>query len=64
MSLPNCISRLAALLLVSMTCAAVLAAQEPLQFNVPYRCADGTVYIIQRCEKNARGGEMCAWREE
>ncbi|NDQ58363.1 MAG: hypothetical protein GZ088_14935, partial [Acidipila sp.] len=64
MSLPIYFTRVAALLLGTMTCAAVLAAQEPLQFNVPYRCADGTVYIIQRCEKNARGGEMCAWREE
>ena len=64
MPLPNCIGRVAALLVLGMMGAAVLAAQEPLQFNVPYRCADGTVYIIQRCAKNARGGEMCAWREE
>lgn len=39
------------------------SAQEPLQFNVPYRCADGTAYIIQRCQA-AKRGEVCFWREE
>src|SRR6186997_2199035 len=39
-------------------------AQQPLQFNVPYSCQDGVTRIITRCEKNARGGEVCFWREE
>jgi len=39
-------------------------AQQPLQFNVPYSCQDGVTRIISRCEKNARGGEVCFWREE
>ena len=38
-------------------------AQQPLQFNVPYSCQDGFTRIISRCEKNARGGEVCFWRE-
>jgi hypothetical protein len=43
---------------------AVAGAQQPLQFNVPYTCQDGVTRIITRCEKNARGGEVCFWREE
>ena len=39
-------------------------AQQPLQFNVPYSCQDGFTRIILRCEKNARGGEVCFWRDE
>jgi hypothetical protein len=39
------------------------SAQEPLQFNVPYHCPDGTDNIITRCASNARG-EVCSWREE
>jgi hypothetical protein len=46
-----------------MAVAPVVSAQEPLQFNVPYRCPDGTTKIIQRCQSNARG-EVCFWREE
>ena len=33
----------------------------PIQFNVPYRCADGTTYIIQRCE-TGRKAEVCFYR--
>jgi hypothetical protein len=40
------------------------SAQQTLQFNVPYSCQDGYTRIITRCEKNARGGEVCFWREE
>ena len=43
---------------------ALANAQETLQFNVPYSCQDGVTRIISRCEKNARGGEVCFWREE
>ena len=39
-------------------------AQEPLQFNVPYHCPDGTDKVITRCQTNARGGEVCTWRDE
>ena len=42
---------------------ALASAQQPLQFNVPYSCQDGYTRIISRCEKNARGGEGCFWRE-
>lgn len=40
-----------------------VAAQEPLQFNVPYKCADGTQYVIEKCAPYGRF-EMCTWREE
>jgi len=43
---------------------AFAGAQQALQFNVPYSCQDGVTRIISRCEKNARGGEVCFWREE
>jgi hypothetical protein len=42
---------------------ASVGAQQPLQFNVPYSCQDGVTRIISRCEKNARGAEICFWRE-
>jgi hypothetical protein len=42
---------------------ALAGAQQPLQFNVPYSCQDGLTRIISRCEKNARGGEVCFWKE-
>ena len=46
-------SFLAAPVLLSLALAASLAtAQEPLppiQFNAPYRCADATTYVIERC---------------
>jgi hypothetical protein len=54
---------LAALMLGLAPGASNVCAQEPLQFNVPYRCSDGTTYIIQRCETKGRG-EYCFWREE
>lgn len=38
--------------------------QETLQLNVPYRCQDGVTRTVTRCERNARGGEVCFWREE
>jgi len=44
----------------------LVSAQQtlpPIQFNVPYRCADGTTYIIQRCE-TGRKGEVCFYRIE
>ena len=43
---------------------AFAGAQQPLQFNVPYSCQDGITRIITRCATNARGGEVCFWREE
>ena len=60
-------SFLAAPVLLSLAFAASLAtAQEPLppiQFNTPYRCADGTTYVIERCVP-ARKGEVCYFRME
>ena len=52
----------AALLGVTFVALAA-AAQEPLQFNVPYKCADGTQYVIEKCAPYGRF-EMCTWREE
>jgi hypothetical protein len=45
---------------------ALLNAQEqllPIQFNVPYRCANGQAYVIERCEPGRRG-EVCSYRLE
>jgi hypothetical protein len=50
-------------LLLALLAASSLRAQEPLQFNVPYRCADGTTYTITKCEQRGRF-EFCFWREE
>ena len=38
-------------------------ALPPLQFNVPYRCPDGNVYVIQRCERGPKG-EFCFFHYE
>jgi hypothetical protein len=54
-------SRVALVFLGGATSAAI--AQEPLQFNVPYHCQDGSDKIITRCQSNARG-EVCFWRVE
>ena len=40
------------------------SAQEPFQINVPMKCEDGITRTVTRCATNARGGEVCAWREE
>jgi hypothetical protein len=47
-----------------LTVPVLASGQQTLQFNVPYSCQDGYTRIITRCEKNARGGEVCFWREE
>src|SRR5262245_40919013 len=49
--------------LTLVICTSVAEAQEPLQFNVPYRCGDGTSYIITNCQVKGRF-EFCFWREE
>ena len=54
----------AAVVIAGALFASILAAQETLQFNVPYHCPDGTDNIITRCETNARGGTICVWRTE
>src|SRR3984893_1973676 len=59
--------RAAATLAAFAICLALTAsslAQEPLQINVPYRCSDGTSYIINECHPISRGREICTWREE
>ncbi len=48
------------ILCLSVMCQ-MLAAQDPLpaiQFGVPYRCANGTVYVFDRCEQRGRA-EVC-----
>jgi hypothetical protein len=44
---------------------AVAAQQEPdgLQFNVPYLCNDGKVYVVHRCEKGPRF-EACFYQHQ
>src|SRR5690242_1488579 len=52
--------------LVLVSSLVPVQAQEalpPLQFNVPYRCADGTTYLIQRCERGSKG-EVCFFHYE
>lgn len=46
-------------------CAFSLSAQEyvPLQFNVPYHCANGIVYTFLKCAGSGYK-EVCTWREE
>ena len=49
-----------------MPCAWLLTAREPLppiHFSVPYRCADGTAYVIERCVAGRRE-EICYFRIE
>lgn len=53
----------AAALLAVVHPAPRVGAQEPLQFNVPYRCPDGTDNVVTRCQSTPRG-EVCYWREE
>ena len=60
----SCWLSILTVLLGVVLCASVAAGQEPLQFNVPYHCPDGTDNIVTRCETNARGGQVCFWREE
>ena len=43
---------------------ALASAQQPLRINIPYSCQDGITRTIQQCGKNARGGDVCQWREE
>ena len=60
------LSLIAGVLLGLVPITLFVSAQEtlpPIQFNVPYRCADGTTYIIQRCEMG-RKGEVCFYRIE
>jgi hypothetical protein len=38
-------------------------AQDSLQINVPYHCANGITYTILEC-KPYGNGQMCTWREE
>ncbi len=38
-------------------------AQEPLQINAPYHCANGVTYTILEC-KPYKNDQMCTWREE
>ena len=55
--------RIAAIVLGAVLSASIADAQEPLQFNVPYHCPDGTDNIITRCDTYPRG-QVCYWRQE
>src|ERR1700704_4103179 len=55
--------RIAAIVLGAALSASIADAQEPLQFNVPYHCPDGTDNIITRCDTYPRG-QVCYWRQE
>src|ERR1700732_2554631 len=54
---------IAPIVLGAVLSASIADAQEPLQFNVPYHCADGTDNIITRCHTSPRG-QICYWCEE
>jgi hypothetical protein len=45
------------------TCAGFLAAQDDLQFNVPYACNDGATYVVHKCLTGPKG-EMCYYQAE
>lgn len=56
--------RIAALfLLCSSGMAFALQAPDGLQFNVPYLCNDGKVYVVHRCEKGPKF-EACFYQHE
>src|ERR1700730_13428462 len=55
--------KIAAIVLGAVLSASIADAQEPLQFNVPYHCPDGTDNIITRCDTYPRG-QVCYWRQE
>ena len=40
-----------------------LAAQDSLQFNVPYLCNDGATYVVHRCATGPKG-EFCYYQAE
>ena len=57
---------LRSVIFLGLVSALVLQAQEalpPIQFNVPYRCANGTAYVIQRCEPGKKE-EVCYFHIE
>jgi hypothetical protein len=57
---------LRSVILLGLVSALVVQAQEalpPIQFNVPYRCPDGTAYVIQRCEPGKKQ-EVCYFHIE
>jgi hypothetical protein len=45
------------------TCAGFLRAQDDLQFNVPYACNDGAIYVVHKCLTGPKG-EMCYYQAE
>src|SRR5881628_1381827 len=58
------LSTLAAFVLICMSGFAVAQqASDGLQFNVPYICNDGKVYVVHRCEKWPKF-EACFYQHE
>ncbi len=43
--------------------ASLAAAQDSLQFNVPYLCSDGSTYVVHRCEKGPKF-EFCYYQRD
>jgi hypothetical protein len=41
----------------------MLSQQSVLQFNVPYRCPDGSIYVIHKCEKGPKF-EACYYQRD
>src|SRR6266702_7544537 len=48
----------AALLALMELIVTAIAQQNPLQFNVPYKCPDGSTYVIHKCEMGPKF-EVC-----
>lgn len=40
-----------------------LAAQDSLQFNIPYLCPDGSTYVVHKCEKGPKF-EFCYYQRD
>jgi hypothetical protein len=55
--------KIPAIVLGGVLSASIVAAQEPLQFNVPYACNDGATYVVHKCVTGPKG-EMCFYQAE
>jgi hypothetical protein len=50
-------------LVVPFVFALPLAAQDSMQFNVPYLCSDGSTYVVHKCEKGPKF-EFCYYQRD
>src|SRR6266702_7398868 len=53
----------AALLALMELIVTAIAQQNPLQFNVPYKCPDGSTYVIHKCEMGPKF-EACYFQRD